>query len=285
MEPEKEEEQYSYRPDVINAEDLQSWVPFLKKHPKLTDGILHFVWMDRVNKVHGTYYHTPGLPFSQALVEQEFKIRLRVDNEEVLDRFPEGAFITVSNHPFGGFDGVVLIYLVGKHRPDFKVMVNMFLNRINAMQPSFIAVDPLQSDDPEKRKQTMQGIRTAMRRIRDGHPVGFFPAGAVSKIGWNLHIRDRQWQPSIIRLISQMKVPVVPIYFHGHNSLAFNILGMIDWRLRTLRLPKDFFLKTGKEIHVSIGEPVTPEEMAKHPDLNDLGDFLRRKTYELEKLK
>lgn len=282
---EKEEEMYSYRPDVINADDLQGWVPFLKKHPKLTDWMLHFVWMDRVNEVHGNHYHMPGLPFSQALVDDEFHVSMRVDNEEVLDRFPEGAFITVSNHPFGGFDGVALIYLVGRHRPDFKVMVNMFLNRINAMQPSFIAVDPLQSDDPEKKMATMRGIRTAMKRIKDGHPVGFFPAGAVSKINSALRIRDRQWQPSILRLIRQMKVPVVPIYFHGHNSTIFNILGVIDWRLRTLRLPKEFFLMRDREMHISIGEPIMPAETADIPDLEAYGRLLREKTYELEKLK
>lgn len=279
------EEQYAYRPEVISEEDVKSWIPALRNHTGLVRRLMHFLWIDRVNKVHSTYYTNPGLPFSNALVDDEFKIRLRVDNEEILDRFPTGAFITVSNHPFGGFDGVVLIHLVGRHRPDFRVMVNMFLNRINAMQPSFIAVDPSQSDDPEKKKATLQGIRTAMRQLRDGHPVGFFPAGAVSKIDSSLHIRDRQWQPTILRLIQQTKVPVVPIYFHGHNSLIFNMLGLIDWRIRTLRLPKEFFLMRGKEIHVSIGEPVTPEELAQHPGLDDLGQFLRQRTYQLEKLK
>ena len=59
----------------------------------------------------------------------------------------------------------------------------------------------------------MAGIREALKQVRDGHPIGFFPAGAVSKWNHKLQLCDRQWQPNIIRLIQQMKIPVVPIYF------------------------------------------------------------------------
>ena len=59
-----------------------------------------------------------------------------------------------------------------------------------------------------------------------------------------------------------MKVPVIPVYFHNHNSTFFNILGLIDWRLRTLRLPRELFNKTGREMHVSFGDPIMPDEQA-----------------------
>jgi putative hemolysin len=276
---------YDIRPDVVNYDDVCKMIPQLKGHRKLVENVLHFLWIDRVNAVHGRYYKTPGVEFSHHLAEQEFKVNLRIDNEQVLKDFSDGAFITVSNHPFGALDGILLLHLVGKHRPDFKVMVNMFLNYLSAMRESFIAVDPSKSDNPEKKKTTMQGIREVMQRVREGHPVGFFPAGAVSKINKELRIRDREWQPSVVRLIQQLKVPVVPIYFHGHNSTFFNILGLIDWRLRTLRLPREVFLKTGKEIHVSIGNPISPEEIARYSTVEELGKFLKQSTYDLEKIK
>ena len=59
---------------------------------------------------------------------------------------------------------------------------------------------------------------------------------------------------------------------------------MIDGRLRSLRLPRELFKKVGSEVHVSIGEPISPEEQAKHKSLEELGAFLRQRTYELEKL-
>lgn len=274
------------RPDVLNRADVFRMVPFLSRYPKLTDRILHALWLDRVNAVHGRYCRTPGIPFSHALVDSEFKIRLTVDNEEVLDHFPGLPFITVSNHPFGGFDGILLTHIVGRHRPDYRVMVNMFLNHLSAMRPGFIAVDPQQTDDPAKRAVSVQGIREAIRHVRSGHPLGFFPAGAVSKINRSLRIRDRQWQPSMMRLIAQLKVPVVPIYFHGRNSNVFNILGLIDWRLRTLRLPYEVFDKAGKSMRVSIGEPVGREKIESFgSDIDALGQYLRDATYSLSSLK
>lgn len=272
------------RPDVLNADDIIRMVPALGKHRKFVEKAVHWVALDEVNRVHGAYCDTTGAEFAAHLINDEFKNRLRVDNEEVLARFPEGPFITVSNHPYGGLDGIILIELVGKYRPDYQVMVNLILDNISAMRPSFIAVDPIKTDDPVKKAITMQGIRRAMAHVKEGHPLGFFPAGAVSKIDKTLHIRDREWQQNIIRLIKQLKVPVIPIYFHGHNSTFFNILGLIDWRLRSARLPKEIFNKRGKEIHISIGEPVMPDVIASYKDLDALGKFLREKTYSLSSL-
>lgn len=275
---------YCIRPEVVNYDDVCRWIPAMKGRKKLVDSILHFLSIDKVNGVHARHCHTPGIPFSQALIHDEFKLDLKVDGLDVLNSFPSGAFITVSNHPFGALDGITLLDIVGSVRPDFKVMVNMFLNHITAMRPSFIAVDPSASDDPEKRRTTLQGIREAMTRVKQGHPIGFFPAGAVSKLKWDMHINDREWQPSIIRLIQQLKVPVIPIFFHGHNSTFFNILGLIDWRLRSARLPKEIFLKRGKDVHVSIGEPISVEKQAEFPDADSLGKYLREQTYALSRL-
>lgn len=266
------------RPEVMTVDDVVAMVPKLASHRKLLEKAMKWLWMDKVNFVHGRFCYEEGIPFSHLLIEEQFKIQLTIDREEILDRFKTGPFITVSNHPFGALDGILLLHIVGGKRPDFQVMVNMFLNYLSAMRPSFIAVDPSKSDDPEKRLATMHGIKQAMRHLREGHPMGFFPAGAVSKIDRSLHIRDRKWQPSIIRLIKQMKVPVVPVYFHGHNGTFFNILGLIDWRLRTLRLPRELFNKTGKKVRVTIGEPIMPEKQAEFTDIDSFGEFLRQST-------
>lgn len=275
---------YDIRPEVLTYEDVCRMAPFFCGKPGLVKAIFRFLKIDRVNAVHSRWASTPGVPFSHALVEKEFKVRVRVDHEEILSRFPTGAFVTVSNHPLGAFDGIVLLHEVGTFRPDYQVMVNLFLNNLSAMRPSFIAVDPSGSADPEKKRVTLQGIREAIAHVKAGHPLGFFPAGAVSKVKRDLHIRDRQWQPSIIRLISQLKVPVIPVYFHGHNSTFFNILGIIDWRLRTLRLPAEVFRMRGREVHLSIGEPITVEEQRDCGTVEELGRLLRARTYELEKL-
>lgn len=270
------------KPDVLNFDDIAAMVPALAGHRKLVEWAMHAVAMDKVNDLHRHNCDTPGVPFTAGLLN-ELDITLKIDGEEILDRFPEGAFVTVSNHPFGALDGISLIKIVGEHRPDFKVMVNMVLNHISAMRPNFIAVDALASDDPKKKAVSMRGIREALMHVRRGHPLGFFPAGAVSKINNRGRLEDREWQPVIIRLIQQLGVPVIPIFFHGSNSWWFNLLGRISWKLRTVRLPAEVFLKRHKTIHVSIGEPVTPEEIKRFGDDTEaLGRFLKSKTYELK---
>ncbi len=269
------------RHDIINYDDIIKIVPALNGHKRLVDRVMHWLWLDKCNDVHERWCHYRGAVFAQHLVKDEFRFQLRVDNEQILADMPPGAFITVSNHPFGSYDGIILLALVGKYRPDFKVMVNLILNQIQAMRESFIAVDALATDDPEKKKVSMHGIREALRQLKTGHPVGFFPAGAVSKIDRHLKTYDRPWQPTVIRLIQQAKAPVVPVFFHGRNSMLFNILGMIDWRLRTLRLPRELFNMTGKTVHVSIGEPISVEQQLQYRTVEELGRFLREKTYQL----
>ena len=277
-------EQTTIKRTVLDFNDISSMVPALASHEKLVNKVLHWLSVDKVNAVHDKYCDHPGPEFANNLLK-DFDISLKVDGQQVLDHLPEGAFITVSNHPFGALDGISLISLIGSMRPDFKVMVNMVLNRISAMRPNFIAVDALASEDPAKKAVSMKGIKEAIMQVRRGKPIGFFPAGAVSKINGKLRIEDREWQPTIIRLIRQLRVPVVPIYFHGHNSLFFNILGLVSWQLRTLRLPTEVWRKCHSTIHISVGDIIQPEEYLKYDSEKSLGEFLKSKTYELRSRK
>lgn len=269
---------------VLDYNDIRKMVPFLDGKEKLVNGLMKLLSVDKVNWIHDHNCDTPGVAFVEGLLK-DLNITLRIDNEERLDHLPEGSFITVSNHPLGALDGIALIKIVGQRRPKFKVMVNMVLNYISAMRPNFIAVDALASADPKKKAVSMQGIKAAMMQVKSGEPMGFFPAGAVSKLNIHGNIDDRKWQPTIIRLIKQMKVPVVPIYFHTRNSWWFNFLGVVSWQLRTLRLPAEVFRKKNSEIHISVGEPIPYEEIAKFDDLDQLGEFLKAKTYAMRALK
>lgn len=275
-------EKYDVRPDVLNEDDIMKMIPLLKGHRKITRWLLHWLKMDEVNAVHGRWYKTPGAEFVKHLVEDDFKLKLRVDGQEILDNMPDGRFITVSNHPFGAIDGITLIYLVTRRWPEYKVMVNMFLSHISAMRPNFITVEVWNSKDISKQQASLKGIREALRQVKDGQPLGFFPAGAMSKTDRHGRLEDREWQKSVIHIISKAKAPVVPIYFHGSNSRLFNILGHICWPARSLRLPAEVFLKRGKELHISIGQPISVEEIAKHNSTpEELGKYLRECTYAL----
>lgn len=268
---------------VIDMDDVAKLSPWLGRHQKFTKGLFKFLKVDKVNDLHEHNIDNPGggPGFVRGMLE-ELDIKLKIDNEEVLDNLPEGAFITVSNHHFGALDGIILIDIVAQRRPKFRVMVNMMLNYISGMRDNFIAVDALASDDPKKKAVSMKGIKQAIMQVRSGEPVGFFPAGAVAKVNWRLRLKDREWQPNIIRLIEQLKVPVVPIFFHGSQSWWFNFLGLTAWQLRSLRHPAEVFRKRHKTFHITVGQPISVEEQRKHMgSLEEFGQYLKETTYKL----
>lgn len=270
---------------VLDADDVIAMVPKLAGHRRLVERLLHWLSVDKVNAVHAHNCETPGPAFVEGLL-RDFDIKLRVDGLDVLDNLPEGPFITVSNHPFGALDGITLIHLVASRRPEYKVMVNMILGRIWAMEPNFIAVDAMSSNDPAKKAVSVNGIRQAIDQVRSGRPLGFFPAGAVSKVNWRGRLVDRRWQPNVIRIIKKLEVPVIPIYFHGSNSWFFNFLGVVCWQLRTLRLPSEVFRKCHTTIHISVGNPITVEEQRAHAgSIDELGRYLKDATYQLRQRK
>ncbi len=276
------EEQYEVRPDVMTVDDIVEMVPRLANHRKLVVRVMKWLRLDEVNRVHGKWCDTPGPEFVKRMVDQDFRIQIEVHGKEVLEHLPEGAFITVSNHPFGALDGILLIYLITQYRPKFKVLVNMMLNRISAMRPNFIAVDALATDDPEKRKVSMLGIRHAIGQLKSGEPLGFFPAGAMSKIDWRGRLQDREWQKSVIEIMARAKVPVIPIFFQGSNSWWFNFLGRVCWPARSMRLPAEVFRKRGKKMTVTFGKPISVEEIAEHnTSIQALGEYLKQRTFEL----
>ncbi len=270
------------RPDVLNYDDLRQMVPQLDGHPKLVNALLKFLSVDKVNDVHRRNCDTPGPEFVKRMLIDDFKIKLKIDNEQVLDHLPEGAFVTVSNHPLGALDGIALIYMITRRRPEYKVMVNMILNKISAMRPNFIAVDAWASNDSAKRAVSVRGIMEALRQLKNGKPVGFFPAGAMSKTNCKYKTVDREWQASVLEIIYRAKVPVIPIYFHDKNSLWCNFLGHAFWQARSLRLPAEVFRKVGKTLHISVGDPISvDEQLANSTDAKSLGTYLRAKTYAL----
>ena len=274
------------KPDVLDMKEVQDIIKPLQGHDRLTRRLMKFFALDKVNWLHSRNYRNGGGDagaISEGML-RDLNVRLEIRGRDVLDNLPEGPFITVSNHPFGAMEGIMLLNLIATRRPKFKVMVNMILKHISGFGANFIAVDALASDDPKKKAVSMRGIKEAFAQIRSGEPLGFFPAGAVSKINGRLRIEDRQWQPNVMRIIAQCKVPVIPIYFHGHNSVWFNILGLISWKLRTQRLPAEVFRVHDTVRRITVGRPISVEEQQKHQQSpEEFGRWLKQQTYSLRK--
>lgn len=271
---------------LISIEELQQKVPKLKG--KFGKVVLKFAMaltgMNKVNKIYDTSKHLEGVDFCQNLLD-DVGVKIVVENLDVIKQYEGQPFITVSNHAYGHIDGITAISILAKERPDYKMMVNFILGMIDTMAMHFIVVNPFASGKLAARS-SLEGVKQCIEHLKEGHPLGFFPAGAVSKTkvkGLKLEVEDREWQDSVIKLIQRAKVPVIPMYFSGKNSWFFNFLDIVNWRLRTLRLGHEVYNKKGKTIYVRLGEPVSPEEQAEYKGVKALGQFLKDKTYALAK--
>src|SRR5690606_27128545 len=110
--------------------------------------------------------------------------------------------------------------------PEYKMLVNYMLQKIDPLNNCFIDVNPFEGSE-NRSKDNILGVRKAFAHIRAGHPMGIFPAGEVSSYHEG-KIRDKQWDHNSIRFIKSLRVPIIPVYFKGSNSTLFHLLGAID---------------------------------------------------------
>jgi putative hemolysin len=229
-----------------------------------------------INRFYNEHKHLEGLDFLDAVLEH-YGIDFEVPEDD-LKRLPkEGPFITISNHPLGGIDGVLLLKLMVGHRSDYKIMANFLLNRIKPMAPYILSVNPF--EDRKDVKSSLAGFKSALHHIREGHPLGVFPAGEVSTYKDGKLIVDRPWEEAALKLIRKAEVPVVPIYFHARNSKLFYYLSKIHDVFRTAKLPSEVYSQRNRPIKVRIGQPITVEAQKEEETLEEFADLLRKKTY------
>ena len=213
----------------------------------------------------------------------DLDIDFRIGNAERLDALPEGPFIVIANHIYGHIDGICLVDLIGHQRPGTKVMVNEMLTWIPGLAPSFISVNPVTAASKDVSGTSISGVKSALQQIREGEPLCIFPSGAVADLkprdGWILSERD--WQDAAIRLIQKARVPIVPVRFFDRNSRFYYALGLIDYRIRFVRLFHELFNKRGSRPRVGIGVPISLEQQEQFTDLQAFKAFLRSSVYDM----
>lgn len=245
----------------------------------LWQGLSRVFSIDRINELYDTCSCFSGSDFAGKVLAY-IGADYQVLNPGVLSALPDGPFITISNHPYGSIDGLILVDIFGHARPDFKVMVNGFLGRIEPMRECFICVTPNGNERNVPTQDSIKGVKDAISHVRAGHPLGIFPSGAVSDFSMRDGcVRDREWQEPVLRMIRRLEVPVVPVHFLDMNSWFYYSLGLVDWRVRLLRLPSEVFNKRGKRMRVALGEAITPEQQRGFADIADFGTYLRNTVY------
>ena len=268
---------------VISVEEAQRLLPKLdsKFGGILIKRLMRVSGVELANTLYDKNCHHLGPDFADGILH-DLGVDYQVGQAERLKQLPEGPFITVSNHPYGHIDGMIMVDLFGHIRSDYKVMVNQILAHVQALSPNFIKVIPTGNEKTGPRAESLNGVRETLAHLRDGHPMGFFPSGAVSDLSLKDHcIRDRQWQEPVLRLIQKAGVPVIPVRFFDRNSLFFYRLGLIDWKVRLMRLCWEVFNKQGKDVRLGIGETISVERQKACASLEEYGQLLRSSVYDM----
>lgn len=240
--------------------------------------LLRTTKLSRLNKEYQKRKNLKGVEFIDSILEG-FEIQFDIPEKD-RKRIPKtGPFITISNHPLGGIDGMILMKLLLEQRGDYKIIANFLLHRLDPLRPYIMPVNPFETH--KDAKSSVGGIKEAIAHLRAGHGLGMFPAGEVSTYKDEKLIVDKPWEPVAMRLIQKAKVPVVPIYFHAKNSTFFYRLASMSDVLRTAKLPSEMLSQKRRKIKVRIGNPISVEDQAEFKDLESFTGYLRRKTYML----
>ena len=276
---------------LLSVEELEQMAPIFKGRAgnAFAKGMMHLLSIDRVNELYDRNTAVNGPDFAAAVLD-DIGMRYHIGcastdpSESLSSVIPDGPFITVSNHPCGHVDGISLVDVFGHMRPDYKVMVNKILSMIKPLENCFIQVTPTGTERTAPTSASVSGIKAALRHLRSGGSLGLFPSGAVSDLSIKDRcVRDREWQEAVIKLIMKAQVPVIPVRFFDGNSAFYYSLGLIDWRIRLLRLPAEVFNKRGKIMHIGIGQVISVEEQKRFGnDVRAFGDYLRKSVYDME---
>ena len=277
---------------LLTLQEIEQLTPLFRGRVgrSLARGTMHLLSVDRLNALYDRHAHLRGADFARSVLEDlGIDYEVFVESEEVeaqLHTLDETPFITISNHPYGSIDGVILADLFGHRCANYKIMVNRILSRVESLAPSFISVTPTGVERTAATKESIMGVRRALGQLRSGGGLGLFPSGAVSDLSLRKGcVRDRPWQPAIISLIAKARVPIMPVRFFDRNSSFYYALGLIDWRVRLLRLPAEVFNKAGRPVRIGLAPLISVEEqqdyLATHT-IEEFGTWLRSKVYGME---
>ncbi len=185
-------------------------------------------------------------------------------NPRELRRIPKsGAFVTVSNNPFGYVDFMALLHLVSARRDDFMIGEERSVN--------IEALSPYLADDKESFSEVLKAS------ISKEQGLGLFPSGNVeSYYTDDKEIADRQWDFSLLSEIRDANVPIIPIYIQGQNDVFFHLMEASKSD-KELDLSK-WATPGRKTLRMRIGNPISVEEQQNFKDANRFSRFLRVKT-------
>lgn len=205
-----------------------------------------------------------GAPVGQAFWPQALDIMgIKVTTPpEQIARIPkEGPLVVVANHPHGLVDGMVLAYLIGQVRTDYKILTRSLLTGIPEIAEFMLPV-PF-PHEPNAQEESLKMRAECMATLKAGGVIVLFPAGAVAHSeGFFGPAIEGEWNPFTAKMLARSGAQVLPIFFPGHNTRAYQIANKLSATLRQGLLLHEIRHALNKPQHPVIGRAKSAEEMA-----------------------
>ena len=161
---------------------------------------------------------------------------------------------------------MILADMIGRVRNDYRILTRSLLTGIDEDAASYMIPVPF-PHEPQAQKKMVDMRRAAMEHLKAGGIVALFPAGGVassdSMFGPAI---EREWSVFTAKMIRTSGATVVPCFFPGSNSRAYQIANRISATLRQGLLLHEIVHALNKPQKPVVGVPVDPAEIAARAD-------------------
>ena len=255
-------ERYPHWAKILPAFALHSLQRLLHEH-EINEILAHYGGLSPAAFLQSTLHH--------------LDIDYSVDFSPRITR--DGRYIFVSNHPFGGIDGMILADMLIRRFGDVRVVVNHMLSLIEPLAPLWIPVQP-------NSRQKAEVARHFDHELMGDRPIATFPAGLCSRLT-NGKVTDPAWKPTFVRKAYASQRAIVPVYFEGQLSNNFYRIALlrktlgIKANIESILLVDELFRRRGCSLRIVVGDPIFPSELQQHGVVFEQCNYVREQTYSL----
>jgi len=177
-----------------------------------------------------------------------------------LDRIPDsGPVVFVANHPHGLVDGMILADLIGRRRDDYRILTRSLLTGIDESAASYMIPVPF-PHQPDAQREMIRMRAEAMAHLETKGLIALFPSGVVatSETAFGPVI-EAEWNVFTAKMIRKSGATIVPCFFRGTNSRAYQIANRISPAIRQGLLLHEVVKSFDKPQAPVIGKAIPPE--------------------------
>jgi len=261
---------------IISHDDIKTNLNLPSKMSDyFADFLYRFCGIKDFNNLYENYRHLEGLEFVDAILAKQ-NVTIKYNKNKLKSLSKPLSFIIVSNHPHGILDGLAIFKMLAENGAEPKIVVNHLLASIKPLSKNFIVVNSFNDSDDYQSK--FRGCKNILKHFSEISKIVFFPAGDVSLFNLRtFRVEDLKWNKTFIKLVARADCDILPIFIKGHNSLLYQICGLISSKLNLLNLIPEFLKKKNTCIKISIGCIIGKECLIE----KNMATFLRKKVYEL----